>query len=57
MQDVPAYDARARELFDEWAAENANNPYGAFLDEGTGNGAADDGAGSSRFGLTCSSRR
>ena len=50
VQDVPAYDARARELFDEWAAENANNPYGAFLDEGTGNGAADDGAGSSRFG-------
>ena len=50
VQDVPAYDARARELFDEWAAENADNPYGAFLDEGTGNGAADDGAGSSRFG-------
>ena len=50
VQDVPAYDARARELFDEWAAENAGNPYGAFLDEGTGNGAADDGAGSSRFG-------
>ena len=50
VQDVPAYDARARELFDEWAAENADNPYGAFLDEGTGNGAADDGTGSSRFG-------
>lgn len=50
VQDVPAYDARARELFDEWAAENADNPYGAFLDEGTGNGATDDGAGSSRFG-------
>lgn len=50
VQDVPAYDSRARELFDEWAAENADNPYGAFLDEGTGNGAADDGAGSSRFG-------
>ena len=50
VQDVPAYDARARELFDEWAAENADNPYSAFFDEGADDGAAGGGAGPSRFG-------
>lgn len=46
VQDVPAYDARARELFDEWAAKNPENPYRAFLDAEAGGNAAE----ASQFG-------
>ena len=46
VQDVPAYDARARKLFDEWAAKNPDNPYRAFLDTETGSDASE----SSQFG-------
>ncbi|WP_080801293.1 sensor histidine kinase [Arabiibacter massiliensis] len=31
-QDVAAYDARARELFGEWVADNPGNPYGGLFD-------------------------
>ena len=46
VRDVPAYDARARKLFDEWAAKNPDNPYRAFLDTETGSDASE----SSQFG-------
>lgn len=30
-RDVAAYDAAAREVFDDWMAENPDNPYGSFI--------------------------
>ena len=50
VQDVAAYDARARQLFDEWSAENPGNPYSSFFDKEAAIDATSSDADATRFG-------